>query len=197
MLRDFRHAFRALRKQPGFTAIAVLTIALGVGANSAIFTVVDAVMLRPLPFHDAARVVVINERTPQFPARSLSAENYRDVCREAATLQACGAFRSFTANMSGSSEPERVPAKMLTANMLPLLGVSPVLGRGFSVNEDTPGGEPVAVISHALWQSRFGGRATVTSEPILLDGKPYSIIGVLPPSFRLFQKAEVFLPGRG
>jgi len=193
MFRELRHAFRALRKQPGFTAIAVLTIALGVGANSAIFTVVDAVMLRPLPFRDAGRVVVINERTPQFPVLSLSAENYRDVCREATTLEACGAFRNFTANMSGGSEPERIPAKMVSANMLPLLGVTPMLGRGFAAGEDTPGGEAVAILSHALWQSRFGGRDTVTTERILLDGKPYSIVGVMPPPFRLFQKAEVFL----
>src|SRR5687768_4806439 len=151
MFREFRLAFRALRKQPGFTTIAVLTIALGVGANSAIFTVVDAVMLRPLPFQDAGRVVVINERTPQFPLLSLSADNFRDVCREATTLQACGAFRNFTANMSGGSEPERIAAKMLTANMLPLLGVSPTLGRGFAAAEDTPGGAPVAILSHALW----------------------------------------------
>lgn len=194
MLREFRLAFRALRKQPGFTATAVMTIALGVGANAAIFTVVDAVMLRALPFHDAHRVVVINERTPQFPVLSLSAENYRDVCRQAATLQACGAFRNFTANMSGGSEPERIAAKMLTANLLPLLGVTPVLGRTFTAAEDAPGGAPVAILSHGLWQSRFGGRPNVTDDRILLDGTPYAIVGVLPASFRLFQKAEVFLP---
>lgn len=194
MFREFRFAFRALRKQPGFTAIAVLTIALGVGANSAIFTVVDAVMLRPLPFHDASRVVVINERTPNFPTLSLSAENYRDACREAASLQTCGAFRNFTANLSGGSEPERVPAKMISANMLPLLGVSPLIGRGFSADDDRPGGAPVAILSYGLWQSRFGGRDAALDERILLDGIPYSIVGVLPPSFRLFQKSEVYLP---
>jgi putative ABC transport system permease protein len=194
MLRELRFAFRSLRKQPGFAAVAVLTIALGVGANSAIFTVVDAVMLRPLPFRDADRVVMINERTPNFPTLSLSAENYRDVCREAATLQACGAFRNFTANMSGGSEPERVPAKMLSGNMLTLLGVSPVLGRGFSADEDRPGGAPVALLSHALWTVRFGGRESVLDERILLDGTPYAIVGVLPASFRLFQKADVYLP---
>src|SRR3954454_5815505 len=116
MIRDLRLAVRALGKQPGFTAVAVLTIALGVGANSAIFTVVDAVMLRPLPFRDADRVVMINEHTPQFPVLSLSAENFRDVCREARSLKACGAFRNFTANMSGAAEPERVTAKMIGAD---------------------------------------------------------------------------------
>src|SRR6185295_18916333 len=136
MLREFRFAFRALLKQPGFTAIAVLTIALGVGANSAIFTVVDAVMLRPLPFHDADRVVILNERTPNFPLLTFSAENFRDVCHDVQALQACGAFRTFTINMSGGTEPERV----------------------------------------------------------LLDGRPYSIVGVLPAAFRLFQRADVYLP---
>src|SRR6186713_1343010 len=127
MLREFRFAFRSLVKQPGFTTIAVLTIALGVGANAAIFTVVDAVLLRPLPFHDAERVVLINERTPQFPAVSLSAENLRDVCNNAASLQGCSAFRNFTANISGGSEPERVNAKMIGAGVLPMLGVSPAI----------------------------------------------------------------------
>jgi putative ABC transport system permease protein len=194
ILFELRLAFRALMKHPGFTAIAVVTIALGVGANSAIFSVVDAVMLRPLPFHDADRVVVINEHTPQFPQLSLSAENYRDVCRDATSLQACSAFRNFTINMSGGSEPQRVAAKMIGAAVLPMLGVTLPAGRPFTAAEDKAGGEPVAILSYALWQSRFGGRAGVLGERLLLDGKPYSIVGVLPASFRLFQKADVFLP---
>src|SRR4029450_9461708 len=115
VIREFRLAFRALLKQPGVTTIAVLTIPLGGGANSAIFSVVDAVMLRPLPFRDADRVVMINEHTPQFPLLSLSAENFRDVCAEARSFQACGAFRNTTLNMSGGDEPQRVIAKMLSA----------------------------------------------------------------------------------
>ena len=194
MFRELRHAARALRKQPGFTAIAVLTIALGVGANAAIFTVVDAVLLRPLPFREASRVVLVNEHTPQFPVLSLSAENLRDVCREAVSLQGCSAFRNFTTNISGGSEPERVNAKMIGADVLPMLGVTPALGRSFTAAEDRAGGEPVAMLSDYLWRLRFGARPTVTSERILLDGKPHSIVGVLPPTFRLFQKAEVFLP---
>jgi putative ABC transport system permease protein len=193
-ISELKLAFRALVKQPGFTTIAVVTIALGVGANSAIFSVVDAVMLRPLPFRDAGRVVLINEHTPQFPLISLSAENYRDVCREAQSFAACGAFRNTTLNISGGSEPERVLAKMLSANVLPMLGVTPAAGRGFTADEDTPGGAAVAMLSHYLWQLRFGGSATAIGQQILLDGRPYSIVGVLPASFRLFQKAEVFLP---
>jgi putative ABC transport system permease protein len=194
MLREFRQAFRALVKQPGFTTIAVVTIALGVGANSAIFSVVDAVMLRPLPFRDAGRVVMINEHTPQFPLLSLSAENYRDVCRDARTLQACGAFRNTTMNLSGGTEPERVPVKMMSAGILPMLGVSPEGGRAFTEQEDAAGGEAVAILSHYLWQARFGGAASAIGQRVLLDGRPYTVVGVMPASFRLFQKADVFLP---
>ncbi len=193
VIREFRLAFRALVKQPGFTTIAVLTIALGVGANSAIFSVVDAVMLRPLPFRDADRVVMINEHTPQFPLLSLSAENFRDVCDEARSFQACGAFRNTTVNMSGGDEPQRVTAKMLSADLLPMLGIAPEIGRPFSAEEDKAGGEAVAILSHGIWQARFGGRA-VLGERVLLDGRPSTIIGVLPARFRLFQNADVFVP---
>jgi putative ABC transport system permease protein len=193
-MTDLRFAFRALRKEPGFTAVAVLTIALGVGANSAIFSVVDAVMLRPLPFHDADRVVVINEHAPQFPLLSLSAENYRDMCAQAQSFDGCGAFRNTTFNLSGTTEPQRVPAKMMTANMLSLLGVAPALGRSFTASEDAPGGEGVAMLSYAIWQSRFGGRAAVLGDRVVLDGRPYTVVGVMPATFRLFQNADLFVP---
>src|SRR6185295_15425840 len=115
-------------------------------------------------------------------------------CQEARALQACGAFRNTTLNMSGGTEPERVLAKMMSANVLPMLGVIPAAGRGFTAQEDTPGGEPVAILSDYLWKARFGGTAGALGQRILLDGRPYSIVGVLPASFRLFQKADVFLP---
>ncbi len=194
MFRELRLAFRSLRKQPGFTLVAVMTIALGVGANSAIFSVVDAVMLRPLPFHDSDRVVVINEHTPTFPILSLSHENYDDVCSQAQSFSACGAFRNTTFNMSDGTEPRRVPGKQMTANMLSILGVTPAIGRTFTPAEDARGGEHVAMVSYAVWEARFGGQATVAGERLLLDGTPYTIVGVLPAGFRLFQNADVFLP---
>jgi putative ABC transport system permease protein len=193
-MRDLLYAWRALRKQPGFTAIAVLTIALGVGANSAIFSVVDAVMLRPLPFRDADRVVLINEHTPQFPLLSLSAENYRDVCAQAQSFESCGAFRTTTFNLSGVTEPQRVTGKMITANMLSLLGVAPAIGRSFTPEEDAPGGDAVAILGYSLWQSRFGGASTILGQRVLLDGRPYTIVGGMPATFRLFQNADVFVP---
>jgi putative ABC transport system permease protein len=193
MLRELRLAFRALVKQPGFSFIAVLTIALGVGANAAIFSVVDAVMLRPLPWRDASRVVMLNEHRPQFPIMSMAAENLRDACQQARTLESCGTFRNTTFNLSGGTEPERVVAKMMGVNVLPMLGVSPMIGRNFSSREDAPGGEAVAILGYGLWQTHFGGANTVLGKAMELDGRPYTIVGVMPASFRLFQPADVYV----
>ena len=150
-------------------------------------------MLRPLPFANADGVVMINEHTPQFPLLSLSAENFRDLCDQAKSFQACGAFRNTTFNLSGATEPQRTLGKMMTANVLPLLGVAPVIGRSFMPAEDAPGGEPVALLSYGLWTSRFGADPSVLGQRVLLDGRPYAVIGVLPASFRLFQTADVFV----
>ena len=206
-MHDLRIAVRALAKQPGFTAVAVLTMALGVGANSAIFSVVDAVMLRPLPFTDADRVVMINEHAPAFPVMSMSAENLRDVCGTGAAhaappvhaLAACGAFRTFTINLSGDggaagAEPRRVQAKMISADLFAVLGTSPALGRAFTDREDARGGEPVVILGYGLWQARFGGDRSAIGRPLVLDGTPHTIVGVMAPTFRLFQDADVYLP---
>ena len=201
-MRELRLAARSLLKQPGFTIVAVLTIALGVGANSAIFSVVDAVMLRPLPFANAERVVIVSERTPRFPVLSMSAENLLDACGtghlDAApplhALAGCGAYRNLTMNLSGGAEPERIAGKMITSNLLHVLGVAPALGRSFTDVEDARGGDHVALISYGLWQSHFGNTPDILGKPLLLDGTPYTIVGVLPVTFRLFQNADVYLP---
>jgi putative ABC transport system permease protein len=201
-MRELSLAFRSLRKQPGFTAIAVLTIALGVGANSAIFSVVDAVMLRPLPFASADRVVIVNERTPRFPVLSMSAENLLDVCGTGHTgahpplkaLESCGVYRNLTANLSGGAEPQRITGKMISSNLLPVLGAAPAMGRAFTDREDSRGGEPVVILSYGLWQSHFGGAPGVIGDRLLLDGTPYTVVGVMSPTFRLFQNADVYVP---
>jgi putative ABC transport system permease protein len=201
-VREFRLAARSLRKQPGFTLVAVLTIALGVGANSAIFSVVDAVMLEPLPFTDADRVVIVSERTPRFPVLSMSAENLLDVCGTRhmdarpplQALASCGAYRNLTLNLSSDGEPQRITAKMISSNLLSVLGVSPVTGRAFTDAEDARGGESVVILSYGLWQTRFGGARSALGQRLLLDGAPYTVVGVMSPTFRLFQNADVYLP---
>jgi putative ABC transport system permease protein len=201
-VRELRFAVRSLRKQPGFTLVAVLTIALGVGANSAIFSVVDAVMLKPLPFANADRVVIVSERTPRFPVLTMSAENLLDVCGTRHSdgtpplqaLSSCGAYRNLTINLSGDGEPQRITGKMISANLLSVLGVAPAMGRPFTDAEDARGGEPVVILSHGLWQTRFGGARNVLGQRLLLDGTPYTVVGVMSPTFRLFQNADVYVP---
>ncbi|HET7618974.1 MAG TPA: ABC transporter permease [Vicinamibacterales bacterium] len=194
MIHELRLACRALLKQPGFTAVAILTMALGIGANSAIFTVVDAVMLRPLPFADPDRVVVVTERLPQIPTASVSPLNYEDVRTQAKSFASIGAYRNTTFNLSGGGEPERVTGKMMSANVLPMLGIAPALGRTFTAKEDAAGGDAVTLISHGLWQRRFGGRTDVLGERLIVDGRPMTIVGVLPQGFTLFQPADLFVP---
>jgi putative ABC transport system permease protein len=192
---SFRLAFRSLRRQPGFSLVAVLTLALGIGATTAIFTVVDAVLLRPLPFADADRVVVLQERAPKFPNPiSLSVMNFPDLRDQARSFERVGAWRTFTMNLTGGDEPLRVPAKMLTADVLPTLRVQPLLGRGFTPDDDKAGAEAVALISYSLWQSKLGGSQGVLNSSIQLDGRPVTVIGVMPADFRLIQAADVYVP---
>jgi putative ABC transport system permease protein len=138
-VQDLRLALRQLRTRPGFTAVAVLTLALGIGANTAVFTVVHAVLLRPLPYEDPSRVVVLTEQTPPFPTASVTRYNGDDWRTRSRSFTAMGAARSLSLTVSGSAEPERVAARMISASLLPLLGVRPVERRGFDDGDDAPG----------------------------------------------------------
>src|SRR5215813_2055833 len=195
LLHDLRYAFRRLRRTPGFTTIAVVTLALGIGANAAIFTVINAVLLRPLPFQDPTRLVLLTERLPQFPLLSVSYLNYKDWRAQAHSFTAVGAVRNLQMTMTGSSEPERLFAQMANANVLDILGVRPVRGRGFTPQEDSPSGGGVALISYGLWQRRFGAAENALGQSITLDNKPYIVIGVLPGGFQLLQQTpDVMVP---
>jgi putative ABC transport system permease protein len=193
LLHDFRYAFRLLAKSPSFSAIAIITLALGIGANTAIFTVVNAVLLRPLPFRDSSGLMIVAEKS-NFPIISTSYQNYvdwRDQSRSFASLEAT---RGTTITLTGAGEPERLNARMVTAPLLPLLGVDARIGRTFRADEDRAGGAPVVLLSYGLWQRRFGGAADVLGKSIDLDSRQYTIVGVLPSGFELLQPAEVFLP---
>jgi putative ABC transport system permease protein len=190
-----RYPIRSLLRQPGFTFVAILTLALGIGANTAIFSVVDAVVLRPLPYPEADRVLVLMERAPKFPNPiSLSVLNFPDVRNQAHSYGSVGVVRNVTMNLTGGEEPLRVNAKMITADVLTTLRVPPALGRNFTSQEDHAGAAPVAIISYGLWQSRFGGSRDVVGRALQLDGVPATIVGVLPAQFRLFQPADVYVP---
>ena len=193
--QDLRFALRRLRKSPGFTFVAVLTLGLGTGANSAMFSIVNAVLLRPLPYRDPEKLVLLSEHWPEFPRLSLSYLNYRDWRDQSQSFEAVGAVRNSVMTMTGIPEAERVPTQNVTANIFDLLGLAPNLGRTFTAAEDKPGAPGVAVISHSLWQRHFSASRDVLGKAIVLDNQTYSIIGVMPPGTEILQQSpDVFLP---
>jgi putative ABC transport system permease protein len=194
VIADFRYALRALRKRPGFSAIAIFTLAVGIGANSAIFTVVNGVLLRPLPFRDADRLVILAEHAGAVATITTSWQNYQDWRDQTKSYDGFGAVRSLTMTLAGGAEPERVPAKMVSASLLAALGTPPALGRGIAADDDRSGAAGVAVLSDALWRRRFGGSTGVVGRTVTLDGGVYTIVGVMPASFRVLGQADVFLP---
>lgn len=193
LLQDIRYAFRLLGKSPGFAAIAILTMALGIGANTAIFTVVNAVLLRPLGFRDPSRLVIVAEKSP-FPTISTSYQNYVDWRDQSRSFESLEATRAAGLNLTGAGEPELLTARMTTAGLFPLLGVDAVIGRTFLTDEDKAGGTPVALLSYGLWQRRFGGSREIIGKAINLDARPHIVVGVLPSGFQILQPADVFVP---
>jgi putative ABC transport system permease protein len=195
LAQSFKYALRRLKNNPGFTIVAVLTLALGIGANSAMFSIINAVLLRPLPYRDPQRLVLLSEHWPQFPRLSLSYLNFRDWRDQSHSFEAVAAVRNNVMTMTGISEAERLPTQNVTANLFDMLGVKPALGRAFSEAEDKPGGPPVALISHGLWQRHFSSSPAVLGQSIILDNESYSIIGVMPTGFEVLQQApDVILP---
>ena len=193
--QNLRLALRRLKNNPGFTVVAVLTLALGIGANTAMFSIVNAVLLRPLPYRDPQRLILLAEHWPQFPRLHVSYLNYKDWRDQSHSFEAVGAVRNTLMTMTGGAEAERLPTQNVTANLFDLLGVKPELGRSISDAEDKPGAPPVALISHSLWERRFSSSPSVLSQTITLDNQSYSIIGVMPPRFEILQQeADVIMP---
>jgi predicted permease len=193
VISDCRYGLRQFRKNPGFTAVAVLTLALGIGANTAIFSVVNGVLLRPLPFRDPSRLVLIAEES-SFSVISTSYENYLDWRDQSHSFESMEATRGGTITLTGAGEPERLNVRMATAGLFPMLGINAQIGRTFLSEEDRPGGTPVALLSYGLWQRRFGGSPDAIGKTINLDSQPYTVVGILPGGFQILQPADVFLP---
>ena len=184
VVRDVRFAIRTLRRTPGFTALTLLTFALGIGANTAIFSVVNAVLLRPLPYPNAPRLVRAYEVLKgQGVFGSVAVLNWRDWQREVTTLAAVGGFATSGAILGGDAEPERVRATYVSGEVLPMLGVRPSLGRWFTRDEEIKGKHHVVILSDALWRNRFGADRGIVGREIRMEGLPYTVIGVMPASF--------------
>jgi putative ABC transport system permease protein len=192
--RDLRYAVRTLARSPGFTAVAVLTLALGVGANTAIFSVVNAVLLRPLPYEQPDRLVKVEEINPDGNPNTVSFLNYADWRQAGGPFESLAVFREIAVNLTGRSEPERAPGALVSANFFHTLGIAPAAGRYFAEREDRSGSDGVVVISHSLWQRRFGGEARAVGATLSVDGRPFTVIGVAAPGFDYPQKADVWVP---
>ena len=195
--QDLRYALRMLAKHPGFTAIAILTLALGIGANTAIFSVVNAVVLRPLPYPRPDQLVLIRERTRIFDSGSVSLPNYLDWRASQRGFSDLALFRRGDANLSGAAsdvEAERIVSARVTYNFLAVLGLSPVLGRDFGETDDVPHCKKVALISDALWKRHFGGSRGVIGQSIILDGIEREVVGVVPPNLKLPRRAQIYIP---
>jgi putative ABC transport system permease protein len=196
VVQDLRHAMRLLRKQPTFTVAAILTLALGIGANTAIFSIVNAVLLQPLPYPDQSRVfVVYQSRSGGSDRARLSAENFLDLQRESRSFQALGAYAGTGFTLSGLGEPEFVMGQMISAELLDVLGVQPLIGRALRPEENEDGRDQVMLLSHGLWQRRYGGDPGIVGQTITANGKPYTVVGVMPAAFEFPQKRyEIWVP---
>jgi putative ABC transport system permease protein len=194
--QDARYAARTLIKNPGFTAVAVLTLGLGIGANASIFSVVDAVLLRPLPFPEPERLVELTEsREGRWRRASFTHANFWDIRDQNRTFEAVGALRNGSINLSGRDFPERLSLGSVSADFFRALGVTPDAGRVFSKGEDEPGGNPrLAVLSHSLWTRNFAADPAIVGRSILLDGQGYIVIGVLPRGEPWLDAADIFVP---
>jgi predicted permease len=189
LIKDIRYGVRGLLKRPGFTVIALITLALGIGANTAIFSVVNAVLLRPLQFRDPEQLVVVWEEASfaGFPTNTPAPANYVDWKNQNQSFADMAAASTESFNLTGDGEPERIAANSVNANFFALFGVQPLLGRGFVPEEDRPGGNKVAVLSYSLWQSRYGGDRNVINREILLNGEKHTVVGVMPAGFHFLE----------
>ncbi len=193
-MHDLRYALRQLSKSPGFTTVAMLTLALGIGANTAIFSVVNAVLLRPLPYPESERLVWLSERGLNFPVMSISYPNFTDWRGQQRVFEHLGVYNWGSYNLTGNGQPLRLNGARISADAFAALRVRPALGRTFTNEEDKPGAESLVLLSHGLWQSRFGGKPSVLNQTITLDGRPFTVIGVMPPAFAFPGRVDIWVP---
>jgi putative ABC transport system permease protein len=196
--QDIRYGVRMLWKNRGISAIVILALALGIGANSAIFSVVNTVLLRPLPFDQSDRLVFLNEKSPVLDEMSISYPNFIDWREHNQSFEKIGVYNRGSYNFTGAGDAERIITVQMSADMFSVLRVNALHGRVFTNDEDKPGGTPVVVLSYGLWQRRFGGQTSILNQPITLNNKSYVVIGVMPETFAGpspgSSRAEMFVP---
>jgi putative ABC transport system permease protein len=192
--QDLRYGTRMLLKNPGITFVVILALALGIGANTAIFSVVNAVLLRPLPYEESDRLVFLNEESQVLDEMSISYPNFTDWRNQNKVFEKIGVYNRSSYNLTGAGEAERITTGQVSADLFSVLHVNAGLGRVFTNEEDKPGGAPVVVLSYGLWQRRFGGQASMLNQPLTLNGKSYTVIGVMPQDYLYPSRVEMWVP---
>jgi len=193
---DIRYALRNLSKRPGFTLIAVVTLALGIGANTAIFSAINALLLRPLPFPELDRVVAVWDKLPSrgIQHNEIAMANYLDLKAQNQSFEQLALYRWWSANLTGVDTPERIQGFLVTANFLDAIGIKPIMGRNFYPEENQPGKDAVAIITHSLWQRRFGGDPNIVNKTVTINTIVRTVVGVMPERFNFPKGAEIYAP---
>ena len=194
LFQDLRYGARMLFKNPGITFVVILALALGIGANTAIFSVVDAVLLRPLPYPESDRLVFLNETSKAMDEISVSYPNFTDWRNQNHVFENIGVYNRSSYNLTGVGDAERIVTGQVSADMFAALRANPAMGRLFTNDEDKPGGTPVVLLSHPLWQRRFGGQANILNQQLMLNNKSYTVIGIMPEGFQFPTRVEMWVP---
>lgn len=194
ILQDMRYGIRMLVKTPALTAIVILALALGIGANTAIFSVINAVVLRPLPYEQADQLLFLNERSPVLDEMSISYPNFTDWRNQNHVFEKIGVYNRNSYNLTGYGEAERILTGQVSADLFSALRVNAMIGRVFTDDEDKPGAAPVVVLSYALWQRRFGGQNSILNQALTLNGRSYTVIGVMPAEYAFPSRVEMWVP---
>ena len=194
LIKDLRYAIRSLARRPAFTTIAVLTLALGIGASTAIFSVVDGVLLRPLPYPHAEQIVQLREVNPKGTRIAFAEPNFADLRARSHSFEAIAQYNGQVTTVTGGSEPVRALTYSVSSDFFNVLGVKPVIGRGFLPDEQKPGGTPVALVSYGFWQRLLGARQDLTGTTLRLMDQNVSVVGVVPADFAFPASAEIWIP---
>ncbi len=192
--QDLRYGIRMLGKYPGFTAVAIITLALGIGSTTAIFSVVNGVLLRPLPYPNPSRLSILYENSPKLQEMSVSYPNFLDWQRQQRSFPELAIYREDSFNLSGRSGTEVVQARMVSAGFFRILRIPPLLGREFTPQDDHLGAAPTAILDYSFWRRRYGGNPDIVGKSITMDDQSYSVIGILPKNFWFFDRQDVYVP---
>ena len=198
LLRDIRYGTRSILKSPRFTVAALLTLALGIGANTAMFSVVRSVLMRSWPFRNPERLLLVSQRQADGNGNLFSTQDFLAWKQQGGLLAQMAAHINWQFNISGPGEPpQRVPGGVVSYDLLPVLGVQPLLGRLFTPQQDQSGAGQFVMLSYVFWKTRFGADAHIVGKSIQIDGVPYTVVGVMPPGFSFPRGAAIWIPSKG